>query len=138
VDFHQEETMDEIQATTEPIDPRRRWKRAFWGLFLIALGSAFLLDRLGLADLPGVGRLWPGIFVILGLSSLVEGRPGDAVTNLLIGTWAFACNEGWWGLEFFNSWGLVLVAVGTGIVIRALSGEGRRARLGGSCRGGVL
>jgi hypothetical protein len=37
-----------------------------------------------------------------------------------------ACEFGWYGLDYHNSWPLVLVAVGAGIVVRALGGEPKR------------
>lgn len=112
-------------------DGRSR-KRLVWGFFLIALGSAFLLDRFGAIDLPNIGRLWPLIFVVIAASHLAEGRPGSAITLLFTGAWLMACNEGWMGLDYGNSWPLLLVAIGIGIVIRALTREdARKRRTGG-------
>jgi hypothetical protein len=34
-----------------------------------------------------------------------------------------AANAGWYGLTWRNSWPLALVAVGAGIVVRALAGQ---------------
>jgi hypothetical protein len=131
--------MDENQSTAaEAAEPAsgKRWKRAFWGLFLIALGVGFLFDRYGLADLPSIGRLWPAVFFVIGMGQLIEGRVGSFVTSVLMGVWFFACNEGWWDFTYMNSWGLILVAIGLGMVIRVLSGEdARRQRVQG---GGVL
>ena len=114
-------------------DERSRAKRRLvWGIFLIALGSAFLLDRLHLVDLPSIGSLWPAVFLVISLLNAAEGRLGSALTFLLLGAWFFACEFGWYGLDFGNSWPLVLIAVGAGIVVRALGEPRGREREGGA------
>ena len=116
----------------EPDERIRGTKKLVWGFFLIALGGAFLLDRLHVVDLPSLGSLWPAVFLVIAVSHVAEGRLGSALTFLLLGAWFFACEFGWYGLDYGNSWPLVLIAVGAGIVVRALGGEpgrcGRRGR----------
>ena len=110
----------------------RATKKLVWGIFLIVLGGAFLFDRLHLVDLPSLGSLWPAVFLVIAVSHIAEGRLGSALTFLLLGAWFFACEFGWYGLDYGNSWPLVLIAVGAGIVVRAIGGDlGKRAREGG-------
>ncbi len=122
----------------EPIEPidqderRRGTKRLIWGVFLIALGSAFLLDRLHLFYIPSLVSLWPLIFLVIAVSHVAEGRLGSALTNVLIGFWFFACQFRWYGFRYDNSWPLVLIAIGAGIVVRALRGESRHGLWGRS------
>jgi hypothetical protein len=47
---------------------------------------------------------------------------------ILLGAWFLAVTSGWMGLTYGNSWSLVLVAAGVGIVAKALTGEERRRR----------
>jgi len=101
-------------------------KALVWGFFLIVLGSAFLLDRMGVVDMPELGRLWPAVFAVIAVSHFAEGRLGGAITFLMLCAWFFACEFEWYGLDYHNSWPLVLVAVGAGIVVRALGGEPKR------------
>ena len=105
---------------------RRATKSLVWGIFLVALGSAFLLDRLHVVDLPSLGSLWPAVFFVIATGHVAEGRLGSALTFTLLGAWFFACEFGWYGLDYGNSWPLVLIAVGAGIVVRALRSEPRR------------
>ena len=117
-------------------DEGNRGTRALvWGVFLMLVGSAFVLDRAGVIELPNVGRLWPLVFGVIAMGHIVEGRYGSALTMLLLGAWFFACEFHWYGFMYSNSWPLVLIAVGAGIVLRALGLERpRRAREGGgSC-----
>ena len=107
-------------------------KALVWGFFLIALGSAFLLQQLQVIKLSNLGELWPVVFAVIAVSHIADGRLGSALTFLLLCAWFFACEFGWYGLDYHNSWPLVLVAVGVGIVARALGGDlPRRVREGG-------
>lgn len=111
-------------------DRSRRKRRMLWGLFIMALGGAFLLARSGLLGFPPLWMLWPGIFLVIGASHALDGRPGSAAMFALMGGAFFAAELGWKGLGYHNFWPLLLIAVGVGIVIRAISGEdaGRRRR----------
>ncbi len=112
------------------VDGGRRIVRSIiWGVFLMALGVALLLERYGSWNLPPISHLWPVILFVPGLIRLLEWRPGGALTMFALGAWFLACEFHWRGLDYGNSWPLILVAVGLGIVIRALSGEDAR-RLG--------
>ena len=104
----------------------RSTKKAVWGIFLIALGVLFLLERSGMWGFAGIGAWWPLILVVIGITHLSERRVGSALTMILLGAWFLAVTSGWMGLTYGNSWSLVLVAVGVGIVVKALTGEERR------------
>ncbi len=114
-------------------DGVRETKRIVWGVFLIALGTLFLVGHLGIFGWAGLAAWWPLILVAIGVVRVFERRHGSALTLFLLGGWFMACESGWWGLRYDNSWGLVLVAVGAGIVVRALTGESRECgrRVGG-------
>ena len=104
----------------------RNIKKAVWGIFLIALGVWFLLERSGRWGFTGIGEWWPLILVVIGITHLIERRVGSALTMILLGAWFLAVTSGWMGLTYGNSWSLVLVAVGVGSVMKALTGEERR------------
>jgi hypothetical protein len=42
--------------------------RSLWGVLIIVLGVLFLLDNFGIYSFSNIGRLWPVILIILGLS----------------------------------------------------------------------
>ena len=63
----------------------RRIKSMVWGFFLMAVGGAFLLARMGWTSMPPVGRLWPAVFLVIGALHVVERRLGAAVMFLLMG-----------------------------------------------------
>jgi hypothetical protein len=101
-------------------------KSVLWGLFFMLLGTAFLLDRMHVITMPPIETLWPVILYVAAAGRFIDGRVGSGVTNLLLGTWLLACTTHWNGMTFASSWPLALIAVGTGIVVRALTGEDRR------------
>ena len=106
----------------------RNTKKLVWGIFLIALGGLFLFERFVPWGLAGIGEWWPLVFVVIGITQLVERRVGSALTMFLLGGWFLAVTSGWMGFTWQNSWPLSLVAVGAGIVVKALTGEERGRR----------
>ena len=105
---------------------RRAVRSAVWGVFLVALGTLLLVARFGPWQLPGFWELWPLLLFVLAAIRLIEGRVGGAVTMTGLGSWFLAVESNWHGLTWGNSWPLALVAVGLGMVVRALTGEDRR------------
>jgi len=63
--------------------------RIFWGLMLICLGVLFLLDQMGRLDFGDlVGRFWPVIFIIIGVSILLSNNfknVGSGIFFILFG-----------------------------------------------------
>lgn len=107
------------------------------GLILLGLGVVFLLRELDIieGDIFFQGW-WAWILIVLGLSELIRARrAGDVdsgVTLVLLGTWLYLVMTGWHQLTFRNSWPVVLVAVGAGMVARSIAAhwlpEGRGHR----------
>jgi hypothetical protein len=106
----------------------RRAPAVFWGLFLVALGVAFLLERAGVLPFGDVWQLWPVVFWVIAVNNAWERRWGSALMFLLLGAAFLAANYNWWGLTYSTSWPLILVAVGVGMVVRSLTGEQPRRR----------
>jgi hypothetical protein len=105
-----------------------------FGLVLLGLGLFFLLDRFAVIDIDVPWGWWPLVLVALGVGKLLDGRDGrdrqGGVWLIVIGVWLILNFEGYFGLDWDNSWPLLLVAAGAMIVWRALRGghEGRPAK----------
>lgn len=100
----------------------------FWGLLLVGLGVTFLLvqrDLLPREWLYNWWNWWPAILVGAGLVKLIRpGSPddvGSGVTTILFGFWFFANQYEWYGLHWRNSWPLALVAIGAGMMVKAVA-----------------
>lgn len=120
-----------------PSDLRSRiTPRLVFGVFLLALGTLFLLDRLQVLDARGaVHLLWPIGFIALGLTLLLQGwcgrRSGWGVVWIVAGTWLLLDDLGLTKIGFWRVfWPGVLVLVGAALVWRALSGPRSAVRIG--------
>ncbi len=52
---------------------KKTTKRIFWGLFWVAVGVVFLLSNYGIiAYRISFARDWPVVFILVGLSDLIE------------------------------------------------------------------
>ncbi len=102
-------------------DLRGRVSGALWGVFMMALGSIFLFQQLGLADWRPFWHWWPLVLVLLGLGQFVDRKPGEGVLFLLLGLWMFAVTFDVMGLTYRNSWPIALIAVGASMVVQELN-----------------
>lgn len=90
------------------------------GLILIGLGVLFFLDRFHVANFGHlIGTYWPLIIVMVGLPKLFYPRTmWSGVWLIALGLWLQAVSLHLYHLTFGNSWPLVLIALGAGIVLR--------------------
>jgi len=99
----------------------RQRKQMMWGLVLIAVGVAFLLDRMDIADISTLWHYWPLLLVVAGINQTV-GYPSareftSGLWTVFIGLWLFAVFEGLLGLTFRNSWPLFILMWGLQLVL---------------------
>lgn len=96
----------------------------FLGLFLLGLGALFLFDNLGIIYIDHIGRLWPTLFIVFGLVKLFETdnslERGNGIWWVFFGTWLLVSMNGYFGLDFHNSWPLLIVAWGVSMLWRGL------------------
>ena len=96
------------------------------GLFLAVAGVLLTADNLGYVDAGLYLRLWPVVFIAIGLVKLADPGARDlAVILLIAGAWILAYNLGLIAFTIFDLWPLILIAIGVGFVRRAWrSGSG--------------
>jgi len=97
--------------------------RIFWGLLLILLGVLFLLDqmdRLDFGDL--VGRYWPVVFILIGISILLSNNfrnAGSGIFFILFGAFFLLIRMRVFDHTVWHyAWPLAIVGVGVWILIR--------------------
>jgi predicted membrane protein len=103
--------------------------RIFWGLLLIVLGVFFLLDQMGTLDFGDlVGRYWPVIFILIGISILLSNNfknTGSGVFFILFGTFFLLLR-----LRIFDRalwhyiWPLAIIGAGLWILLRPVLRSG--------------
>ena len=104
-------------------DTRRQFDAGalFTGIVLIAFGVLFLLDRAGVADFGYViSEWWPMFIVVIGVTRVASGRLWPGLWLVFIGTWLQAVELRVFGLTFGNSWPLLLIFVGAGMIVRTV------------------
>lgn len=105
--------------------------RIFIGLFLVLLGTGFLLDQLGLNFLGvNVFNFWPLIFFVIAIPMITKRNIIGSVIFLTSGT-AFLLSNFFGYSIFAIIWPVIIIAIGFSIVFRPnkykpISGQGRR------------
>ena len=105
------------------MNERKNQGRIFWGLLLMVLGVLFLLDQMGRLDFGDlVGRYWPVIFILIGVSILLSNNfrnVGSAVFFILFGTFFLLIR-----LRIFERavwhylWPVAIIAAGLWILLK--------------------
>ena len=101
-------------------------EKVLWGVFLMSVGVVLLLAQAGVIVTPSLWKLWPTVLLVMAVGSLLGRKPGEAATFATIGVAAFAAQFRWWGLTWRTAWPLLVIAIGLGVVIGAISGEDAR------------
>jgi len=101
-------------------------RRMVWGVVLILSGIMLMMARFGrLTFLPAGYVWWGGAVTAIGLVSIVTARRaetvGTGVTLSLLGLWFVLVTNEMFGLHWYNSWPLALVAAGAGTVAHAIA-----------------
>jgi len=94
------------------------------GVFIVALGILFLADNLGYLEADDYLLYWPVILLVVGVVNLAQ--PGGRLKGgifLIVGGWILLFNMGIVDIEIRVFWPLILVALGAGLVWRALFGS---------------
>jgi predicted membrane protein len=97
--------------------------RIFWGILLILLGVLFLLDQMDKLDFGDlVGRYWPVIFILMGISILLSPNfknVGSGVFFILFGTFFLLVRMRIFDRAVWHYiWPLAIIAVGLWILFR--------------------
>ena len=105
-----------------PSGPPPRFEGLVFGTLIMALGIALLLDRAGVVHLFGYTSFWPFLIIAFGLLKLSHRRADgrrEGAGWVLFGV-LLLLNE-MEMLRFHDSWPLLFVAVGLGMVWKEIS-----------------
>jgi hypothetical protein len=112
--------------------------RVLVGLLIVAVGLIMLADRIGLSGIHLSGRFWPFFLIALGLVRLLDpkvDRQGRTRSGrggawfIYLGLWFFVNEFHLFGLDYHDSWPLLVVGAGLGIVWCAFEYPGDRRRI---------
>ena len=99
-------------------------RRIIYGVALILVGGAFLLDRFELVDIYHFWHLWPIFVAFAGLTNILApknpSQVGLGYFQIFLAFWLYACSEHLWGWTFQSAWPILLIGVGIGMIVRSL------------------
>jgi hypothetical protein len=98
------------------------WRRQLvWGLVIVGVGVTLFLDSMDFVELGTVWHYAPLLLVILGMNKMVGYPTARHFTNglweMIIGLWLFAVFERMYGLTFWNSWPILVIAFGVKLAL---------------------
>jgi predicted tellurium resistance membrane protein TerC len=100
------------------------------GIFLLIVGVALLLENFNFLNVGPVWRFWPVIIIVIGLGRLLDaqvaGEYQKAFWMLFIGGWLLISELHVFGLHYGNSWPILLIGVGIGMLWKSFSPEQTR------------
>jgi predicted membrane protein len=106
-----------------PETPPTITPRFILGVFILLVGIALALDRLGVVPAHHVMRFWPAVLIVFGLTVLQRGRSHSAVVGVLliiVGSWLLLNTLGIVSLQLWEFlWPLILVIIGARIILRS-------------------
>lgn len=87
------------------------------GLVLVAVGSIFLLDHLGIVRVDSLWKFWPLILVVIGLQKI--SNPCERVLGIgfiLVGSLLQVHELGYLGLSWGTIWPFILILAGVSLI----------------------
>ena len=100
------------------------------GTILMVLGTLFLLERFDWVDFGDVIRTWwPMTLIVIGVPKLFQYTTlWSGLWLIAVGLWLQAIQLDLFGATYRNSWPLLLIVLGGGMIARALldASMGRR------------
>jgi hypothetical protein len=99
---------------------RRSYGHLSIGIFLLIIGIALLLDKFDIFSVGSVWHYWPVLLIANGFGHLLNTQETwkyrKAIWWLFIGSWLFICELHLFGLSYHNSWPILLIGIGIGML----------------------
>ncbi len=99
--------------------PRRNLSTILWGATLVILGTLFLLDQILTVNWDIFQDWWPVALIVAGLFSR-----GHVLTA--VGAWLLIAKLELFGFTYSSAWPVILMIIGAGMLVDAITGGGKR------------
>ncbi len=94
-----------------------------FGALFIVLGIALFMDRFDMINVGPVWRYWPFLLVLFGINKMYPfshpRRILKGIWLVFLGLWLYVSIEHVWGLEFRDTWPMLIIAWGIGLVAKS-------------------
>lgn len=92
------------------------------GFVLITIGILMLVDRYSILEFGDlIRRYWPLTLIVIGIPKLVRrATVWNGLWLIAIGTWLQLIQFRFLGMTYGNSWPLLLIALGGGMIARVM------------------
>lgn len=91
-----------------------------FSLLIILYGTMLLLNNFDVLEIRSIWRSWPLIVVAIGIYKLVQAESiskiGSGVWWIFLGSWLHVSFNHVWGLSFRDTWPIIIIAWGVGIL----------------------
>jgi hypothetical protein len=99
-------------------------RQLMWGLLMIGFGVMLLLEQMDILDIHSIWHYWPLVMVVYGINKMIGYPTAKHFTSglwtMLLGLWLFAVINNEFGMSFWNSWPVPIIACGITMVIEPL------------------
>jgi Domain of unknown function (DUF5668) len=100
------------------------------GIFFLIIGVVLLLDNFDILSVGSIWQYWPVIIIAIGLGKFLDAQVAreyqKACWMLFIGGWLFISELHVFGLHYSNSWPILLIGVGIGMLWKSFYPEHMR------------
>jgi hypothetical protein len=92
------------------------------GFVLITIGVLMLVDRYSILEFGDLmRRFWPLALIVIGVPKLVRRATlWNGLWLITVGTWLQLIQLDFLGMTYRNSWPLLLIAIGAGMIARVM------------------
>lgn len=92
------------------------------GFVLITIGTLMLVDRYSVLEFGDlVRRFWPLALILIGIPKLARRATlWNGLWLIFIGTWLQLIQFRFLGMTYRNSWPLLLIVIGAGMIVRTM------------------
>lgn len=94
-----------------------------FGVLFIAVGLILFADRFDIIHVGPFWRYWPFLLVVFGINKMVPfdhpRRILKGIWLVFLGLWLYVSIEHVWGLEFRDTWPMLIIAWGIGLVAKS-------------------
>ena len=92
------------------------------GFVLVTIGALMLVDRYSVLEFGDlVRRFWPLALILIGIPKLVRRATlWNGLWLITVGTWLQLIQFHFLGMSYRNSWPLLLIALGGGMIARVM------------------